>query len=610
MKNSTLFLYLTVLLCSLFVKAQERVLVDFGSSNNGFPSAGTFNNITSSFQTGYSNGVLLFNHQGTSSGINLQVHDAWLNINSTGTTTPAAQLGIPQTASRDSFFGATGVFNGNTELTGGFKLRNLDPAKYYSFSFFASRMNVTDNRETLYTVAGSTTLTATLDAANNSSQHALVYNIIPDANGEITVIATAGGNNTNTSGFYYLNAMELRINASPINQWSVPVFLRLDHPSGNTVWETGKTVEVNWQSAAIDNLTIAFSTDGGSSFNNIATVPATDFSYRFIVPNQLSSNAMIRISSGTQTYDSTPIQVIPDDGTVYKIVVLGSSTAAGSGPSNLYNAWVWKYRKYLKELDTRYEVENLAQGGFVTYNILPTGTTIPAGINKTIDVHKNITKAVSINANGIIINLPSNDAASSYPVANQLHNYGLISQTASQSQIPLWVTTPQPRSFGLNSRQAMIQNQMVTETYNTFANNAVDFWTGIGNTTGNGMLLAYDSGDGVHATNEAHQIFYERLIAQNIHGTVKAAVDASLSMPELLEESNPIILYPNPVSDLVFIESDLYVTQIRIYNQLGQLVMEQRKSFDAMNLIDLIPGFYSIQIEANNSNYNYRLIKK
>ncbi|GAK88853.1 hypothetical protein JCM19297_3377 [Nonlabens ulvanivorans] len=608
MTKNSLYIFIYCSLVSLITAAQDRVFIDFGSTNESQASTEYINNISSSYQAGYSNGVLLYNNLGISTGINLQVHDAWLNVNSSGTTTPSYQINVPQTASSDSFFGATGSFNGNTQITGGLKLRQLDPNKYYSFAVFASRINVTDNRETLYTITGNTTQTTTVNASNNTTQRGLVYNIQPDVNGEIEIIATAGTNNNNSNGFYYLNALEIQIEDAPISQLIIQQNLQLTYPVQPAIWEVGKTVQLLWKSEDVDLVTLQYSTDGGSSFSFVATVPATDASYDFTVPNIISNNVVIRISHGSQVIDSAPVTIIPNDLTVYRIVVLGSSTAAGSGPSNQYNAWVWKYRRYLKELDTRYEVINLSQGGFVTYNILPTGTAIPAGVNKTIHVDKNITKAVNLNAHGIIINLPSNDAASNYPVTDQLHNYSLITQTASQNQIPLWVATPQPRNFPANGSQVAIQTQMVTETYNTFGNNAVDFWTGLGNTAGNQILLPYDSGDGVHATNEAHQIFYERLLLKNIHSTIKAQVDAALTTPDA--ESVQLMLYPNPVKDLLFIEASNPMESIKIFNQLGQLVLDKKEPLSMINVQELEPGFYLVHIQIDGVSYHQRLLKK
>ncbi|MEM6349031.1 MAG: hypothetical protein AAF927_34410, partial [Bacteroidota bacterium] len=51
----------------------------------------------------------------------------------------------------------------------------------------------------------------------------------------------------------------------------------------------------------------------------------------------------------------------------FKIVVLGSSTAAGSGASSSDSAWVNRYRQYLQSINPDNQVVNLAQGGYNTY---------------------------------------------------------------------------------------------------------------------------------------------------------------------------------------------------------------------------------------------------
>ena len=64
---------------------------------------------------------------------------------------------------------------------------------------------------------------------------------------------------------------------------------------------------------------------------------------------------------------------------VIKIVVLGSSTAAGSGPTNIANAWVNQFRHYVQSKNASSEVINLAAGYYTTYHLMPSGTTPAAG---------------------------------------------------------------------------------------------------------------------------------------------------------------------------------------------------------------------------------------
>jgi len=60
-------------------------------------------------------------------------------------------------------------------------------------------------------------------------------------------------------------------------------------------------------------------------------------------------------------------------------VVLGSSTAAGTGASSPDSAWVSRYRQYVQRLNGANQVTNLAVGGFTTWRILDDGFQAPAG---------------------------------------------------------------------------------------------------------------------------------------------------------------------------------------------------------------------------------------
>ena len=88
-----------------------------------------------------------------------------------------------------------------------------------------------------------------------------------------------------------------------------------------------------------------------------------------------------------------------------RIVVLGSSTAAGAGVSDSNRAWVNQYRTYLQSIDPTNTVTNLAKGGYTTCAIMPTGTD-PYNTGNHIlevDTERNITKALSLSPTAIII---------------------------------------------------------------------------------------------------------------------------------------------------------------------------------------------------------------
>ncbi len=199
-------------------------------------------------------------------------------------------------------------------------------------------------------------------------------------------------------------------------------------------------------------------------------------------------------------------------GKAFHIVVLGSSTAAGSGPSSSDSTWVNRYRKYLQKINPANQVTNLAQGGTTTYQIMPSWFVAPSGRPAT-NPARNVTQAISLGADAIIVNMPSNDAANGFGVAEQLFNFNMIVKVADSVGIPVWVCTTQPRSF--NASKIQLQKDVRDSVLSIYRNMALDFWTTIADSTGI-IDSPYNSGDGVHLNNAGHRILFQRVQARNI----------------------------------------------------------------------------------------------
>ena len=201
-------------------------------------------------------------------------------------------------------------------------------------------------------------------------------------------------------------------------------------------------------------------------------------------------------------------------GTVYgyKIVVLGSSTAAGSGPKDISNAWVNRYRTFVQSINPLNTVVNLAVGGYTTYHIMPTGNKTPNGRYYP-DTIRNITKALSLNPQAIIINMPTNDIANGYSTIEYMSNFAVIVALASQANIPVWITTSQPRNLATNLRDSLIL--IKSKINDTYQEKAIDFWTTIANPDGTINKL-YDSGDGIHLNDNGHAILFQRVVNAHI----------------------------------------------------------------------------------------------
>lgn len=524
MNRITKFLIVSFLFITPFLKAQEYTNIDFSQTNI---TVGNWNNMvqTSTSQTGMT--LNLINDAGTSTGAVLTITDSFNLVNTGGTTTPDPSLPFPSTATADSFYGNDVLFANATEPTGGMEFTLLNPAKYYSFKVFASRTGVTDNREALYTFTGLNTLSGTLDASNNTANIAKIYNVLPDANGKITLSVQKGPNNNNSSGFYYLGAIQMITTdteySDPVTQASIEVV----YPNGSEIWHATSTPYISWTSQGLtEDVSIQYSIDNGTSWLTIATVASTIKKYTWTVPYNVSSQCKVRVVSGATSDESdTTFSIISNTNNRFKIVVLGSSTAAGAGPSSVDQAWVWLYRDYLTQHDTRYEVTNLAVGGYTTYDILPTGTTIPSGVNETIDTYRNVTKAIELGAEGIIVNMPSNDSNMGYSANDQMTNYHTIVDAATAAGIPIWLCTVQPRNFSSGSTAQTIQLEMVTRLPQDFPTTYIDFWNGLANTSNGYILTPYDSGDGIHLNAAGHQILFQRVIGKDLHTTVKNADD-------------------------------------------------------------------------------------
>jgi len=190
------------------------------------------------------------------------------------------------------------------------------------------------------------------------------------------------------------------------------------------------------------------------------------------------------------------------------IVILGSSTAAGTGPREIANAWVNRYLAYAESLDADNRVINLAKGGYTTYHLMPR-EHIPGGKRPRPDPCRSITTALRLDPDAIIINLPSNDAAYGYSVEEQLANYDSLLASAGRRDTPVWITTTQPRNLTIEGRANLMA--MRDSTHARFGERAIDFWSGLAMEDGS-IDPDYDSGDGVHLNDRAHRILFQRAV--------------------------------------------------------------------------------------------------
>lgn len=210
-----------------------------------------------------------------------------------------------------------------------------------------------------------------------------------------------------------------------------------------------------------------------------------------------------------------------------KIVVLGSSTAAGAGANPVSMSWVNRYAALLASTSAQNTVINRAVGGYTTYQCLPTGSIPPAGRPKP-DAGRNITYALAQHPTAIIVNLPTNDAAFGFSLDETQHNFQIIAATARAARVPMWVTTSQPRLLTPDKRAKLVAIRDWIKS--AFGSKAIDFWTDIANPDGT-LGKDYDCGDGTHPNNLGHAVLFRRVAAMNIPDVACALAMRSQAQP-------------------------------------------------------------------------------
>ncbi|WP_246163491.1 DUF4886 domain-containing protein [Sphingobacterium humi] len=184
----------------------SAVLIDFGNN-----AASERWNQINSFLAGTA--VNMKDSLGNLSGIQLEITERFNGVNADGPTVTTTPLNMPANVSRYSYFGnSKAAFGGMTIVKSTFVLSGLDKKLTYNLSFFGARGNVSDNRETKYICKGENEVSVALNTSSNNSKIVVAKDIKPDAEGKITVTVTAGENNTNGTGFFYISAARLMSN--------------------------------------------------------------------------------------------------------------------------------------------------------------------------------------------------------------------------------------------------------------------------------------------------------------------------------------------------------------------------------------------------------------
>jgi lysophospholipase L1-like esterase len=187
------------------------------------------------------------------------------------------------------------------------------------------------------------------------------------------------------------------------------------------------------------------------------------------------------------------------------VVVLGSSTAEGVGPAY---GWVDRFRDALHRRNPNHRVTNLGKGGYNSYRYLPDDSPVSPG--QSVDRDRNISKALSLVPDLVILNNPSNDLwIEGFHPDRLFDNLRIVFDEAARHGVPLLVTTSQPTCYDEAKRSALAAIR--DRTHAEFGHAAIDFWTGLAEPDGT-TIEKYRTQDDVHLNDAAHQLFCERVL--------------------------------------------------------------------------------------------------
>jgi acyl-CoA thioesterase-1 len=108
----------------------------------------------------------------------------------------------------------------------------------------------------------------------------------------------------------------------------------------------------------------------------------------------------------------TPTNNTPQPVIIPKIVILGSSSAAGDGAKPIDSAWAFRLQSIINQNGTKATFTNLAYPGYVTFQAMPTAYNYAS--RPLPDTARNITKALSLHPSLVLISFPTNDIADNY----------------------------------------------------------------------------------------------------------------------------------------------------------------------------------------------------
>jgi acyl-CoA thioesterase I len=217
-----------------------------------------------------------------------------------------------------------------------------------------------------------------------------------------------------------------------------------------------------------------------------------------VLRNRLALTLLVCVLS----FGAERVLAMPQGG---KLVVLGSSTAAGTGASSPNRSWVGQLSSWLDKQHSM-AVKNFAVPGALTTVALCTNT---AGLKEkeTWFALQSVDRAIATGATHLILAFPSNDATAGLPASTTIANLMKIRQCAHAASLKVAVLSTLPRS-GLTAEQKRTVSDVDTQVRQMFASCYIDVYAALAETGSQEPARTLSAGDGVHYNDRGHAVIY------------------------------------------------------------------------------------------------------
>jgi acyl-CoA thioesterase I len=190
-----------------------------------------------------------------------------------------------------------------------------------------------------------------------------------------------------------------------------------------------------------------------------------------------------------------------------KWVIMGSSTAAGTGASTSAKSWAGLLQAGIAANNLL--VVNIAKTGATTYEGLATSSPPVAG-QPSPDPTVNVTAALAQSPKALLLSYPTNDTALDYSATETVGNLLAIRAAAVAANVRVIVLSTQPRDLSPAqlARLVEIDDAMSAAVGACFVAVRTDL-AGVDSK----LNTSYDSGDGIHPNDAGHALIHQRVRA-------------------------------------------------------------------------------------------------